>query len=551
VGVERAARAGEEDVLVSHANPLGIRFAAFLALSLGPSAMLVAVGCSNLKSSEDRSTLVGSTDGALADAEVEDATLADAEVGDATLADAKAGDATLANAETGHDGGALDAPQASTDGGIEADATIDLLACLGGGSDASPIGSQWAASIAAACGPDLSACFGAAYDAGTVGGPCLEFAACAVSADCTGAAATACGAAASSECQSCLGSLAQCAENACPTLATAFATGLLQPWMIDAAGTAAPEASLDGTSEPHPATADAGACAPAVASGGSVFVVDSTATLFAFDESGTQLASAPLPGSVGDINGGGMTLAMDTVYVTLGSPTNAVVAYSRELGAVSLAQGAFAGLSVPRGIAYGCAAGTFLVGNGAAGISAFSASGSPVNEPDGGFQPYYGPSGVAYDPDDRAFWVANYAGFPSTKWGVSEFSEDGTTVRVFDHTSRFAAPGRHEEPYAVTVCPRAATGGATLVVVGFIDDQSGQGVGAVQIYSTDGIAFGSALGGAYQKPYALSCDSHGRVYIADLTGLYSIDVSGCGRDAGAATPFAGLTPPIYGVVVAE
>jgi DNA-binding beta-propeller fold protein YncE len=191
------------------------------------------------------------------------------------------------------------------------------------------------------------------------------------------------------------------------------------------------------------------------------------------------------------------------------------------------------------------------VGNGGSNTGAFTTSGSRAVLADGGFAPFYGPSGVAYDPDDEAIWVTNYTGFPTIKWGVSEFAADtGQTVQAFDHAQHFGAPGAHEEPYSIAVCRRAATGGPTLVVVGFLDDGSHQGTPAVQAYTTDGTPSGGPFKGPFLGPYGLSCDSRGRVYIADASGLQIVDLGGA-ADAASAASFSGLTPPIYGVLAAQ
>ena len=85
----------------------------------------------------------------------------------------------------------------------------------------------------------------------------------------------------------------------------------------------------------------------------SVFVIDSTGTLYSFTASGDSVAQVHLNGTIGNLNGGGIALAGNTVYVTLGQPQDAVVAFSTTtLAPVSLPPGAFPNLFVPRGIAY-------------------------------------------------------------------------------------------------------------------------------------------------------------------------------------------------------
>jgi hypothetical protein len=295
---------------------------------------------------------------------------------------------------------------------------------------------------------------------------------------------------------------------------------------------------------------------PTITSGASVFVIDSTQKLFAFDASGSPMGSVALPTPIGDINGGGIAVASASLYVTVGQPTNAVAAYGLDLAPRSLDGGSFAALEVPRGIAFDCHDGLLFAANGGTddsglgvGVYAFTPAG--VRQPIGGdFQPYYGPSGVAFDPDDRAIWVANYVGSPSTSFGVGEYTVGGKPVKTFDYRTQFTGPRAHEEPYSVAVCSGAATGTSTLVVVGFIADTSGLGHADVQAFTVDGMPSGAPLKGSFVKPYGVSCDSHGRVYVADRTGLHVEDL-GAANDAGPVGPFPGLRPPIYGVLAAE
>jgi hypothetical protein len=275
---------------------------------------------------------------------------------------------------------------------------------------------------------------------------------------------------------------------------------------------------------------------PALASGATVFVIDSTGALFGFDASGHAMGSVALPTPIGSLNGGGMALASGALYVTIGQPRDEIVAYSPGLAQQTLPDGSFEPLSVPRGIAYDCNAGAFVVGSAAAGGGlSFTTAGKRLAIEDGGFQPGYGTSGIAYDSDDDAIWVTNYAGFPTTKWGVSEFTPTGQAVQTFDHVQHFGAPGVHQASYSIAVCPRAATGGPTLVVVGFLDDGSHLGTPAVQAYTTDGVPIGAPFEGPFLGPNGPSCDSHGRVYIADVSGLEIVEL---GATADAAAPAA-------------
>ncbi len=281
---------------------------------------------------------------------------------------------------------------------------------------------------------------------------------------------------------------------------------------------------------------------------GSIFAVDSSTRLFSFSAGGASMGNVAVQSPIGDINGGGIAYANGDLYVTIGQFTNTLNAYSLNLQPATLAAGAFPGLSVPRGIAYDPLDNQFFVGNGAASVNAYTAAGVPVPA---AFPGHYGPSGVAYDSDDNAIWVANYAGFAFSgvpTYGVSEYSPNGALEQTMNYATQFVAPGPHDEPYSIAVCPKAVTGGTTAVVVGFIDDGTHLGNGAVQAYTTRGAPIGAPFGGPIAKPYAVSCDAYGDVYIADETGLYRGSISG--QNMGLPGAFSGLTPPIYGVFTA-
>ena len=152
----------------------------------------------------------------------------------------------------------------------------------------------------------------------------------------------------------------------------------------------------------------------------------------------------------------------------------------------------------------------------------------------GGFPGHYGPSGVAYDPDDDAIWVANYQGAPrtaGTSYGFNEYGADGALLQAYPTLSA----GPHEEPYSIAVCPKSATGGATIVVVGYIDDGSLEGTGGVEAYEAGGGPLGGPIHAPLERPYALSCDPSGVVYIADATGLYQ-EQTVTSQGLSAATP---------------
>lgn len=194
------------------------------------------------------------------------------------------------------------------------------------------------------------------------------------------------------------------------------------------------------------------------------------------------------------------------------------------------------------------------MGNGAAGgTPVFSASGSPVTVT-GGFPDSYGMSGVAYDPDDGTLWVANYVGAQSAAvpmYGVAECTENGAAAQTFDYATQFAPLNASENPYGITVCPKSATGGTTLIVVGFTGDTQ-SGIQVVQPFTTSGAPVGPPLTGSLGGLSAVSCDADGNVYIADAHGLFRNKVTSAGFAAGqyaslVSSGFSGLTPPIYGV----
>jgi hypothetical protein len=293
-------------------------------------------------------------------------------------------------------------------------------------------------------------------------------------------------------------------------------------------------------------------CQPILSTGAAIFVLDSTNSLLAFDSSGNALGSVAAPSPIGLMNGGGIALASGNLYLTVGEPANAISEFSLGLAPQSLEAGAFAGTSVPRGIAFDCQDRELFVTNGSLGfaepLDVYDLWGTLVLV-DGGLPNSYGASGISYDPDDGTLWVANYPGFPTAQYGVAEYSETAEQVQTFDYSTQFVSPGNHQEPYAIAVCPKAVVGGATLVVVGFIDDGSGLGTGAVQAYTIDGAPHGASY--AFAKPNALSCNSSGRVYVADHAGLFSIDIRDGTPGTSLPGPFPGLTPPVYGVVAGD
>lgn len=288
----------------------------------------------------------------------------------------------------------------------------------------------------------------------------------------------------------------------------------------------------------------------------TVYVVDSTHTLFAFDSQGNKLASAALPGqaaSIGNLNGGGITVDASNVYVTLGAPSTGVAAFSRTtLQPVTLASGAFSNLNTPRGIVFDPANSQFYVANGGSTVTIYNATGgylTSVNQTGAGI---YGPSGIAYDPLDNAIWVANYTGGGSSTnptYGIAEFSPSGTIVQNYPTANTnpptpFAPPVNtgHEMPYTIAYCGNA-------LAVGFISDGSNSGSSEGGGYSTAGASLGSGYAGPITNLHAMACASNGNVYVAADNGLLEYANATGTSVALPSGGFAGLTPPIYGVGV--
>jgi hypothetical protein len=297
--------------------------------------------------------------------------------------------------------------------------------------------------------------------------------------------------------------------------------------------------------------ADSGTnCLLSASTGPSVFVVDSTSNLFEYDGMGVNTRPSTIIPTVSELNGGGVTYGFGLIFVTT---PHGLVAFDLDLGTEGFAGGSFAELSVPRGIAYDCSNQALYIANSEVyGVVAYNISGGPIPI-SGKFPSQHSPSGIAYDADDKTLWVANYAGTPVTgvpDYGVAEYTAQGAAARAFDYATQFVAPP-HDEPYSITVCTKGGSGGATLVVVGFIDDTSGLGSGAVQAFTVDGASRGPPL--MFSKPLALSCSSRGRLYIGDESGLYVYDLGGGtpkGVDGGPSA-FYGVTPPILGVFAAN
>ncbi len=299
-------------------------------------------------------------------------------------------------------------------------------------------------------------------------------------------------------------------------------------------------------------------CSPASAGtpgAETVYVIDSTYQLFEFDAQGNFVASVNLPGStssVGNLNGGGISVDANNVYVTLGAPSTRIVAFNRTtLAPVTLSAGQFTNLNTPREIVFDPANSQFYVANGGSTVTIYSAAGvylSTFNQTGPGI---YGPSGIAYDSIDNTIWVANYTGGSASAnptYGVAEFSPSGTIVKNFPTANTnaptpFAPPVNtgHEMPYTISYC-------ANALAVGYISDGSGSGKSEGGGYNTSG-TLAAPYAGTITNLHATACDPQGNVFVAADNGLLEYNNA---TGAGIALPaggFAGIKAPIYGVGV--
>jgi hypothetical protein len=285
-----------------------------------------------------------------------------------------------------------------------------------------------------------------------------------------------------------------------------------------------------------PVDAGTGPSLNADAGPAAVFVVDSTATLYVFDAEGNLRQSTKLSGTVGDLNGGQVALANGNVYVTLGTPTNAVVAFGQDdLAPVTLPTLAFHGLSVPRGIVFDSNNSQFYIANGATTVTAYDMYGGALSSPPS-FNAY-GPSGIAYDSGDHTLWVANYGPSP---YGTDEYNENGANTVSIDIATQFVSPHTHTTSYSIGYCPGACALGN--IYVGFIDDGSNLGTPVIGSYALDGGYVSSIT--TITKPYQLTFDSQTYLWVADKSGLHKFSLGETALPPGFA---AALTPPIYGV----
>jgi hypothetical protein len=302
-------------------------------------------------------------------------------------------------------------------------------------------------------------------------------------------------------------------------------------------------------------------CGPGPGSGGptvgppAVFVIDSTNTLFSFDAQGHSIGSVALPGTIDANNGGGITYAPNAVsndynfpflYVTSGGASNSVSAYSLSLVPFAVPGiPFFPNLQDPRAIAYDVHDNQFYVADGH-GLCAYVPYPSGILDAspfclNGGGSAR---TGAAYDPDDQTIWTSSPA---ANNGDVYEFTES-----LAPFAPQPSAFGNVLATF-VTVCPSAATGGATVVLTG--------GPNGTDPWLSDGtpLPFNNAQAFGNSTTYGASCDPSGNLYLATQSGLFLAKVSATGFQSatpstagvmgvGLAPGFPGLVPPIYAVL---
>jgi hypothetical protein len=282
-----------------------------------------------------------------------------------------------------------------------------------------------------------------------------------------------------------------------------------------------------------------------------VFVVDSTDTLSSYDPAGNLLGRVALNAPVGALNGAGITVAQGIVYVTVGPAagkiSGGVIAFNASnLHPVGLGSDAFAGLVNPVGIAYDPVNAQFYVADRSGTVFAYDSAGSPLGEP-----PFDAATNLAYDAISNTLWLASDIG-QSNSQGIHEFNADLSTAQTINSQTQFVPPAPFsaatDNPVAIAYCPNSGGGRVDLVIVGFAGFASGGGPVAAS-YSTTGAGFSGAFTGTTGNIHAMSCSSLGQVFVAADNGLleYNITGSAIGPATGA---FPGLTPPVYGVFTA-
>ncbi len=283
----------------------------------------------------------------------------------------------------------------------------------------------------------------------------------------------------------------------------------------------------------------------------AVFVIDSTNTLFSYDASGNLLHKVALGAPVGKLNGGGITLANGIVYVTVGpAASGKVLAFnSSTLQPITLNQGSFSGLSTPVGIAFDPHNSQFYVADFQLNeVSTYGSGGNLITQTTSP-----GAAGIAFSSANDSLWVANFQGEPSASL-IINFDEALTFVQTINTTSQFLPPNNltaTDNPVAVAYC---ATSGnppstANVVSLGFIGDSIGVGASTVQSYTLTGGDYGPSFVGTITNPHAMSCSSFGNIYVAADDGLLEYNITGSYLGPAAGT-FTGLTAPIFGVYAA-
>jgi hypothetical protein len=322
----------------------------------------------------------------------------------------------------------------------------------------------------------------------------------------------------------------------------------------------------------------------------AVYAIDANGTLFAFDANGRTLASASITtvngfGNTGISNllGGGITTDAKYVYVTsspiadlscpvcYGTKGNVLAFDKVTLAFVNSVVPAIPEnlpystklyMTTPRGIAYDSVNSQFYIADGAGTLNIYGAQfnylSAVINQ-----QGAYGPSGVAFDPIDGTIWVANDTNGSGVNpiYGVAEFTGAGAHAQPLNPASLFQAPTLPTTvlPYSIGYCASPARSGTAYVVVGYLGDNSGNGIDEGGIFTTGGesVAPFSPPLGITAQPNAISCSSTGQVYVAANDGLHiysatanpGVSVIG-GEEPMPAKGFQGMVPPIYGVYAA-
>jgi len=290
---------------------------------------------------------------------------------------------------------------------------------------------------------------------------------------------------------------------------------------------------------------------PAHAGGPAVFVIDSANTLRSFDVNGNALQKMQFKSEVGDLNGG-MTLAMDKVYVTwVKSAGNEAGGGVFAFDAVTLKQvrlhiGAFnvpAAVGDPgerHGIAYDPQVDRFFVASDHLGLLTFDRSGKFVPRP---VQSALSVSAIAYDFGHKSLW-----GIVAHK--LVTFSGENMTLNP--GPSGTDAPSRRGfGAAAVALCTEGVDDAPplTVIAVAYTGLGAGSHLGSGQTYDVAGKHMGASYGAKILEPRGISCTSSGEVFIAAQNGLLEYTLQG----AAISPPgeLGGLSSPLRGVLAAH